>query len=88
MIVSRNLVEALEQREGISIQRTRIVLVSSFGVYGVVPLGRSACISKTTPLEAHPVLRYNYSLSKLWKELLLWEYERKNGFELIVLLPG
>ena len=88
VIVSRNLVEALEQREGIPIQSTRIVLVSSFGVYGVVPLGRGARINETTPLEAHPELRDTYSHSKLRQEQLLWEYQRKDGFELIVLRPG
>src|SRR5258708_424147 len=88
VIVSRNLVEALEQRERILIRSTRIVLVSSFGVYGVVLLGRGACINETTPLEAHPELRDTYSHSKLRQEQLLWAYQRKGGVELVVLRPG
>lgn len=88
VIVSRNLIEALEQREDISIRSTRIVLVSSFGVYGVVPLGRGARINEMTPLEGHPELRDTYSHSKLRQEQLLWEYQRKDGFELVVLRPG
>jgi nucleoside-diphosphate-sugar epimerase len=88
VIVSRNLIEALEQREYISIRSTRIVLVSSFGVYGVVPLGRGARINEMTPLEGYPELRDTYSHSKLRQEQLLWDYQRKDGFELVVLRPG
>jgi nucleoside-diphosphate-sugar epimerase len=65
-----------------------VVLVSSFGVYGVVPLGRGSRIDETTPLEDHPELRDVYSHSKLRQEQLFWEYQKKNGFELVVLRPG
>jgi nucleoside-diphosphate-sugar epimerase len=88
VVVSRNLLEALEARDGLSIEQTRVVLVSSFGVYGVVPLGRGARIDETTPLEDHPELRDVYSHSKLRQEQLFWEYQRKDGFELVVLRPG
>jgi nucleoside-diphosphate-sugar epimerase len=88
VVVSRNLLEALEAREGMSMGQTRVVLVSSFGVYGVVPLGRGARIDETTPLEDHPELRDPYSHSKLRQEQLFWEYQRKDGFELVVLRPG
>lgn len=88
VIVSRNLLEALEARGGVSVQQTRVVLVSSFGVYGVVPLGRGARVDETTPLEDHPELRDPYSHSKLRQEQLFWEYQRKDGFELVVLRPG
>jgi nucleoside-diphosphate-sugar epimerase len=88
VVVSRNLLEALEAREGLSVEQTRVVLVSSFGVYGVVPLGRGARIDETTPLEDHPELRDPYSHSKLRQEQLFWEYQKKDGFELVVLRPG
>ena len=88
VVVSRNLLEALKAREGLSIEQTRVVLVSSFGVYGVVPLGRGVRIDETTPLEDHPELRDPYSHSKLRQEQLFWEYQRKDGFELVVLRPG
>ena len=88
VVASRNLLEALEAREGFPAQKTRFVLVSSFGVYGVAPLGRGACINEETPLESHPELRDTYSHSKLRQEQLFWEYQRKVGFELVVLRPG
>jgi nucleoside-diphosphate-sugar epimerase len=88
VVVSRNLLEALEAREGFAPQETRVVLVSSFGVYGVVPLGRGAQVDEQTPLEDHPQLRDTYSHSKLRQEQLFWDYQRKAGFELVVLRPG
>ena len=88
VVVSRTLLEALETRENISMQHTRVVLISSFGVYGVVPLGRGARVDEQTPLEQYPQLRDTYSHSKLRQEQLFWEYQRKDGFELVVLRPG
>jgi nucleoside-diphosphate-sugar epimerase len=88
VVVSRNLIEALEARDKFPIEKTRVVLVSSFGVYGVVPLGRGARINEQTPLEEHPERRDNYSYSKLRQEQLFWDYQRKSGFELVVLRPG
>jgi len=88
VVASRNLLEALETRSNIPIANTRVVLVSSFGVYGVVPLGRGARIDESTPLEAHPELRDTYSHSKLRQEQLFWEYQKKDAFELVVLRPG
>jgi len=82
------LKRALETRADIPIKETRVVLVSSFGVYGVVPLGRGARVDETTPLEDHPELRDVYSHSKLRQEQLFWEYQKKDGFELVVLRPG
>lgn len=88
VIASRNLLEALKARADLSIRDTRIVLVSSFGVYGVVPLGRGARITEETPLEHHPERRDPYSHAKLRQEQMFWDYERRDGFELVVLRPG
>jgi nucleoside-diphosphate-sugar epimerase len=88
VLVSRNLLEALEARDDVPMNETRVVLVSSFGVYGVVPLRRGARVDETTPLEDHPEWRDTYSHSKLWQEQLFWEYQKKDGFELVVLRPG
>jgi nucleoside-diphosphate-sugar epimerase len=88
VVASRNLLEALEARNTSPIERTRVLLVSSFSVYGVVPLGRGARIDEGTPLENHPELRDAYSHSKLRQEQLFWEYQQKDGFELVVLRPG
>jgi nucleoside-diphosphate-sugar epimerase len=88
VVVSRNLLEALDPRDGVPAQKTRVILVSSFGVYGVVPLGRGARVDEQTPLEDHPEWRDTYSHSKLRQEQLFREYQRKVGFELVVVRPG
>ncbi|MGH9615415.1 MAG: NAD-dependent epimerase/dehydratase family protein [Acidobacteriaceae bacterium] len=88
VVASRNLLETLETRDPSDVRRTRFVLVSSFGAYGVAPLGRGARVDEHTPMEAHPELRDIYSHSKLRQEQLFWEYQQKLGFELVVLRPG
>lgn len=88
VISSRNLLDALESRSNPTLQQTRVVLVSSFGVYGVVPLERGALITEQTPLETKPELRDPYSFSKLRQEQLFWSRREKAGFELVVLRPG
>jgi len=88
VVVSRNLLEALESRDPVDDKSTRVVLVSSFGVYGVVPMGRGARIDELAPLETHPELRDPYSFSKLRQEQLFWDFQKKGGFELVVLRPG
>jgi len=88
VVASRNLLEALEARGNMPIEKTRVVLVSSFGVYGVVELGRGARIDESTPLETHPELRDTYSYSKLMQEQLFRDHQQKAGFELVVLRPG
>jgi nucleoside-diphosphate-sugar epimerase len=65
-----------------------VVLVSSFGVYGVASLERGAQVDESTPIELHPELRDTYSYSKLKQEQLFWEYQQKHGFQLVVLRPG
>jgi nucleoside-diphosphate-sugar epimerase len=88
VVASRNLLQALVTRDCSPSQKTRFVLVSSFGVYGSVPLGRGARIDEHTPLETHPELRDTYSHSKLRQEQLFWDYQRNAGFELVVMRPG
>jgi nucleoside-diphosphate-sugar epimerase len=83
VVASRNLLEAIGDRKPM-----RVVLVSSFGVYGVAALGRRALVNEQTALESHPEWRDDYSHSKLRQEQLFWEYQRRRGFELVVLRPG
>ena len=83
VVASRNLLDAITDRKPM-----RIVLVSSFGVYGVADLGRGARVNEQTVLEPHPEWRDHYSYSKLRQEQLFWEYQKRNGFELVVLRPG
>jgi nucleoside-diphosphate-sugar epimerase len=83
VVTSRNLLDAIADRKPM-----RIVLVSSFGVYGVAALGRRAMVNEQTALECHPEWRDDYSHSKLRQEQLFWEYQQRSGFELVVLRPG
>jgi nucleoside-diphosphate-sugar epimerase len=57
-------------------------------VYEVATLNRKAIVNEDTPLEAHPEQRDHYSHAKLRQEQLFWEYQRRLGFQLIVLRPG
>ncbi len=88
VVASRNLLDALDGREGFPASASRVVLVSSFGVYGVASLPRGARVDEQTPLEAHPERRDPYSQSKLRQEQLFRENQREKGFELVVLRPG
>ncbi len=88
VVTSRNLLEALGARTEPPIAKTRVVLISSFGVYGVNALGRGARVDESTPLEQFPERRDPYSHSKLRQEQLVREHQQKLGFELVVLRPG
>ncbi len=82
VVASRHLLEALGGR------RPRIVLVSSFSVYGTAAMARNAVLDEASPLEPHPELRDPYSFAKLRQEKLFEEYQRKLGFELVTVRPG
>jgi nucleoside-diphosphate-sugar epimerase len=83
VVASRNLLEAIAD-----MKRMRVVLVSSFAVYGVANLGRGSIVNEQTLLESHPEWRDGYAHSKLRQEQLFWEYQRRRCFELVVLRPG
>ncbi len=83
VVASRNLLEAIGNRRPM-----RIVLVSSFGVYGVAGLGRGAMVDEQTPLETRPAERDVYSQTKLRQEQLFHDLQKQYGYELVVLRPG
>jgi nucleoside-diphosphate-sugar epimerase len=66
----------------------KVVLVSSFGVYGVASLPRGHVVDESTPFEPHPERRDLYSQAKLRQEKLFREYQARLGFPLVVLRPG
>jgi nucleoside-diphosphate-sugar epimerase len=66
----------------------RVVLVSSFSVYGVAELGRGAMVDETTPTEPHPEKRDLYGQVKLREEKLFCERAARDGFELVIMRPG
>ncbi|GAC1648202.1 MAG: NAD-dependent 4,6-dehydratase LegB [Acidobacteriaceae bacterium] len=83
VVASRNLLDAVV-KNGVR----RVVMISSFGVYGVSEQPRGAVIDENTPLERRPQDRDVYSHSKLRQEELFWQYKSKYSFELVVLRPG
>jgi nucleoside-diphosphate-sugar epimerase len=87
VVASNNLLAALAARPDPP-EKTRVVLISSFGVYGVARLPRRALVNEDAPLESNPELRDVYSYSKLRQELLFREWAAKEHFELVVLRPG
>lgn len=84
VVATKNLLEAVAA----SGRPIKVVLVSSFGVYGVADLGRGALVDEDTPLEAHPSRRDLYSQAKLRQEKLAREIAARAGFPLVVLRPG
>lgn len=83
VVGSRNLLDAIVEQG-----TRRVVMTSSFGVYGVSDLPRGALVNEQTPIEVHPEWRDAYSFGKLRQEQLFHEYQRRAGFELVVIRPG
>jgi nucleoside-diphosphate-sugar epimerase len=83
VVATKNLLEAVGTR-----RPARVVLVSSFSVYGVAALPRGAVVDEQTPLETQPDKRDLYAHVKLRQEALGWELAAKRKFELVVLRPG
>jgi nucleoside-diphosphate-sugar epimerase len=84
VVASQKLLQGLLAAGG----RPRIVLVSSFGVYGVAGLPSGALVDETTPLEPHPEWRDHYSHAKLRQERLFREVSEEHALPLVVLRPG
>ncbi len=66
----------------------RVVLVSSFGVYGTASLAPGAEIDEDTPLEDQPGRRDAYSHAKLEQERLFRAWHARHGVPLAVVRPG
>jgi nucleoside-diphosphate-sugar epimerase len=84
VVTSKHLLEAVRA----SGRLIRLVLVSSFSVYGVAGLRRGSLVDELTPLEPHPELRDSYAQAKLRQELLFREYAERLSLPLVVLRPG
>jgi nucleoside-diphosphate-sugar epimerase len=87
VVTTKNLYEGILKttpRE----KRPRVILVSSFGVYGVADLPRGTVVDEFTPLEAHPERRDPYSQAKLRQEKLAWDYQAREGIPVTVARPG
>jgi nucleoside-diphosphate-sugar epimerase len=82
VVTSARLLDAARAR----VAPPKIVLVSSFSVYGVAELDRGAVVDEQTPLEAKPVERDAYAFAKIWQERMFWE--AANRIPLVVVRPG
>jgi nucleoside-diphosphate-sugar epimerase len=85
VVGSQRLLDAIERRGA---PYPKVVLTSSFSVYGVATLPRGALVDESTPLEPHPERRDHYSLAKRRQEKLFWDAQKKIGFPLAVVRPG
>jgi nucleoside-diphosphate-sugar epimerase len=83
VVASKNLLDALGP-----VGRIRVILTSSFGVYGTAALAHGAVLNENTALEREPARRDLYSHAKLRQELLFREYQERYGFPLVVVRPG
>ncbi len=83
VVASKNLLEGLPAGTG-----ARVVLISSFSVYGTAGLKEGSVVDESTPLEEHPEKRDLYAHSKWRQERLFWEYREKRALPLVVLRPG
>lgn len=84
VVATKNILESIVK----DCSNLRIVLVSSFSVYGVGNLPAGTLIDENTPLEQRPEKRDPYTFVKHRQEKLLWDYQKHKGFELVVLRPG
>ena len=84
VVASKNLLEALVARP----RPARVVLVSSFGVYGMAGVDEGTTVTEETPLEPHPEQRDVYSHAKLRQEQLFRAYQEHQGLPITVLRPG
>jgi nucleoside-diphosphate-sugar epimerase len=84
VVASKHLLEAIVKHGS----KMKVVLVSSFSVYGTANLPRNTVIDEKSPLEKQPARRDAYAYSKLRQEKLFWEYQKVHGFPLTVLRPG
>ncbi|MFT3756174.1 MAG: NAD-dependent epimerase/dehydratase family protein [Pseudoxanthomonas sp.] len=66
----------------------RVVLASSFGIYGTSALPAGTLVDESTPHEPSPARRDAYSHAKLEQELMFRDARRRYGLDLAVLRPG
>jgi nucleoside-diphosphate-sugar epimerase len=84
VVSSERLIEAIKK----SGRGIRVVLVSSFSVYGAQDGSGTPLLTEVSPIEPNPERRDTYSHAKLWQEKLFWEAHSRHGLPLVVVRPG
>ena len=67
---------------------SRVVLVSSFGVYGPQHLSNGSTLDESCPIDRQPHARDAYSYSKILQEQIARELAESRGVSLAVVRPG
>ncbi|MEY4765238.1 MAG: hypothetical protein RI907_1911 [Pseudomonadota bacterium] len=83
VLATRNLLDAVGEA-GVR----RVVLISSFAVYKASVLKAGQVLDERVPLEETGVARGSYGYAKTRQEQMFNEYQRRYGFESVVLRPG
>lgn len=83
VVATRNLLDAATAQK-----IKRIVLISSFSVYHAETLAPDAVLDETTPIERVGVERGAYGYAKTRQEHLFLDYQKRFGFESVILRPG
>ena len=83
VIGTRNLLEAVCD-ENVK----RVVLISSFSVYRTVDLKTGSLVTEDTELEPDGPEKGPYGYSKTRQEALFRSFQKKHGFESVILRPG
>jgi nucleoside-diphosphate-sugar epimerase len=83
VIASRNMLDA-----AVAAKVKRIVLISSFAVYNTSEIASNSVVDESTPIEPNGVSKGIYAYAKVQQENLFVEYQRKYGFESIIIRPG
>jgi nucleoside-diphosphate-sugar epimerase len=83
VVGSRNLFEAAGQG-GVR----RITLISSYAVYRTEHLSRGAVHDESLPIESVGIEKGPYGYAKTRQEQVFAEYQKRYGFETVVLRPG
>jgi nucleoside-diphosphate-sugar epimerase len=84
VVASKHLLDAIAASE----RRPKVLLISSFGVYGVADTPKGHVLDEGTKMEPHPERRDNYSHAKLRQERLFQEYRARGTLDYCVLRPG
>jgi nucleoside-diphosphate-sugar epimerase len=82
VVASQRLLDAIRGTD------TRVVLVSSVGVYGAYDLQPGGKVAESASLDPHPHKRSAYFHAKIWQEKLFRQEAEKSHRELVVLRPG
>jgi nucleoside-diphosphate-sugar epimerase len=84
VVASRNLLDAVVATR----RPIRVVLISSFAVYGMACVPEGETVTEETPLEEHPERRDAYSFVKRRQEQLFWDYHQRHGVSVTIVRPG